>query len=69
MNADSSNWKQYIPYSEELTRIYGELETCVNMPSWDDKEESLSSLEPQSIDVFEDLSMKPKPSHIEQQLK
>lgn len=28
MNADSSDWKRFIPYSEELSALYDELDTC-----------------------------------------
>ena len=70
MNTDSSDWKRFIPYSDELTRIYAELETCMNTPpSWTESEGTLPVLTNRSIDIFEDIDLRPKVSHVEQQLR
>ena len=38
MNTDSSDWKRFIPYSEELSSLYDELDTCADriVPDQDD---------------------------------
>ena len=70
MNTDSSDWKRFIPYSDELTRIYAELETCMNTPpTWTESEGTLPVLTNRSIDIFEDIDLRPKVSHVEQQLR
>ena len=56
MNTDSSDWKRFIPYSDELT-------------SWTESEGTLPVLTNRSIDIFEDIDLRPKVSHVEQQLR
>lgn len=69
MNTDSSDWKRFIPTSDELNRIYKELETCMNAPSYEESEKAEPEPTDRSVDIFEDLDLHPKVSHVEQQLR
>lgn len=69
MNTDSSDWKRFIPSSDDLSRIYAELGTCVNTPAWTETEGTLPVLTNRSIDIFEDIDLHPTVSHVEQQLR
>ncbi|MGYP000118189873 len=68
MNADSSDWKRFIPYSEELSALYDELDTCSeNLYSG----ETTHILPPNAsahYDLFADANTKRSQTNLELQL-
>ena len=68
MNADSSDWKRFIPYSEELSALYDELDTCSENLYTGETTPILPPNASGHYDLFADANTKCSQSNLEQQL-
>ena len=68
MNTDSSDWKRFIPYSEELSSLYDELDTCADRVVSDPDDSILPPLASQHYDTLEGEDAGRKETHLEKQL-
>ena len=68
MNTDSSDWKRFIPYSEELSSLYDELDTCADRIVPDQDDAILPPLASQHYNPMEGEDMGRKETPLEKQL-
>ena len=68
MNTDSSDWKRFIPYSEELSSLYDELDTCADRIVPDQADAILPPLASQHYNPMEGEDMGRKETPLEKQL-
>lgn len=68
MNTDSSDWKRFIPYSEELSSLYDELDTCADRVVPDSDDSILPPLASQHYGAFEGEDTGRRETHLEKQL-
>ena len=69
MNAESSDWKRYIPISDELNSIYSEMESIAKEESFDKSSEILPPRTNRHIQIFGSTTEEKPAPHIEQQLQ
>ena len=69
MNAESSDWKRFIPVSDELNAIYEEMDVLSKQQSYEQTDDILSPLPNRHISVFGLQSDESRIPHIEQELR
>lgn len=69
MNADSSDWKRFIPYSEELSSLYDELDSCAELPTVENETDILPPISSMHYDVFGTTNQQRPKTHLEKQLE
>lgn len=69
MNAESSDWKKFIPISDDLNSIYEEMNSLSKLSSFEESSEVLPPLTNRHIHIFDSSEKKSTIPHIEQQLK
>ena len=69
MNAESSDWKRFIPVSDELNLIYEELDDLSKQQSFEESDGVPSPLTNRHVNIFDQSVKEDSIPHIEQQLK
>ena len=69
MNAESSDWKRFIPYSDELSSLYDELDSCADFPTVENETDVLPPIASMHYDVFGTANQERPKTHLEKQLE
>lgn len=69
MNAESSDWKRFIPVSDELNSIYQEIDELTKQKSFEQTEEILSPPLNRGFNTFVPIPDQDSTTHLEQELK
>ncbi|KAK8832335.1 hypothetical protein WA577_003208 [Blastocystis sp. JDR] len=69
MNAESSDWKRYIPMSDELSSIYEELDISANTREYPAEDGIEPAVDGCSYNVFDSLDLSIHPTHTEKELQ
>lgn len=69
MNAESSDWKRYIPMSDELSSIYEELDLSANTREYPAEDGIGPAVDGCSYNVFDSLDLSIHPTHTEKELQ
>lgn len=68
MNAESSDWKRFIPYSDELSSLYDELDACAEPSIVENIMDILPPIPSMHYCVFAEASQERKKTYLENQL-
>ena len=69
MNAESSDWKRYIPMSDELSSIYEELDISANTREYEAEDKIEPAVDGCSYNVFDALDLSIHATHTQNELQ